>query len=135
MPGRHFGAFVSGLGIPFPGNGDWGSQRLGSNMELLGGKTKHLMLLGPFGGLVGEAGNAHAMRQPTLDCRFDEIGCKERERDRHVDLAGTTPFAFRNPFGGARRIIRKLVEPTAPASNRCNQCHARFRSYRTSILP
>ena len=36
MPGRRFGALVSGLGIPFPGNGDWGSRRLGSNMEFRG---------------------------------------------------------------------------------------------------
>ena len=33
LPGRPFGASVSGRGITFPGNGDWSSQRLGSNVE------------------------------------------------------------------------------------------------------
>ncbi len=31
----------------------------------MGGKAKHPVLLGPFGGQVGEAGNAHAMRKST----------------------------------------------------------------------
>ena len=33
----------------------------GSNLELMGGKAKHLVLLGPCGGQVGETGNAHAI--------------------------------------------------------------------------
>ena len=31
----------------------------------------NLMLLGPFGGQVGEASNPHAMRQPPVDSRLD----------------------------------------------------------------
>jgi hypothetical protein len=64
----------------------------------MGGKAKCLMLLGPFGGQVGETGNAHAMWESTFNGRLDEIGSEERERDRHVDLADTACFACRNSF-------------------------------------
>ena len=64
----------------------------------MGGKAKHLVLLGPRGGQVGEAGDAHAMRKSTVNRRLDEIGREERERDRHVDLANTAPLALRDAF-------------------------------------
>ena len=35
------------------------------------------MLPGPFGRQVGEASNAHAVRESAIDGRFDEIGCEE----------------------------------------------------------
>ncbi len=53
-----FGAFVSSRKITFPGNRDFGSQRLGSNARLLSEKAKHQVLLRPFCGQVGE------VRQP-----------------------------------------------------------------------
>jgi hypothetical protein len=58
----HFGAFISGLKIPFPGNRDRAKQRPGSNAALPLGKAENLVLLAPFGGQVGEASNPHAMR-------------------------------------------------------------------------
>ena len=89
----------------------------GSNLELMGGKAKHLVLLGPCGGQVGEAGNAHAMRKSTVNRRFDEIGREERERDRHIDLADAAPLAFRNSFGRGSDVSGKFIEPTASAGN------------------
>ena len=89
----------------------------GSNLELMGGKAKHLVLLGPCGGQVGEAGNAHAMRKSTVNRRFDEIGREERERDRHIDLADAAPLALRNCFGGGYPVSCEFFEPTASASN------------------
>ena len=89
----------------------------GSNLELMGGKAKHLVLLGPCGGQVGEAGNAHAMWKSTVNRRFDEIRCEERKRDRHVDLADAAPLAFGNSFGGGRNVSCEFIEPTASASN------------------
>jgi hypothetical protein len=74
--GGRFGAFVSGRGIPFPGNGDRRRQRLGSNAELLARKAEHLVLTGPLGWQVGEASNSHAMREPALDGRFDEMSAR-----------------------------------------------------------
>jgi hypothetical protein len=58
-----FGAFVSGHEIPFPGNRDFGSKRRGSNARLLRRKVEHLVLAGPFGWQVGEAGNAYSVRE------------------------------------------------------------------------
>ena len=81
------------------------------------GKAEHLVLLGPFGRQVGEAGNAHAVRKSTVDSRFDEIRREERERDRHVDLAGAASLAFGNAFGGGCRIGREFIEPTASAGD------------------
>jgi hypothetical protein len=78
-------------------------RRLGlcvSNLELMGEKAEHLVLLGPCGGQVGEAGNAHAMRKSTVNRRFDEIGREERKRDRHVDLADAAPLSLRDAFRG-----------------------------------
>ena len=89
----------------------------GSNLELMGGKAKHLVLLGPCGGQVGEAGNAHAMRKSTVNRRFDEIGREERKRDRHIDLADAAPLAFGNCFGGGYPVSCEFIEPTASASN------------------
>ena len=39
-------------------------------------------------------GNAHAAWKPTIDGGFDEIGCEESERDRHVDLPATTSLTL-----------------------------------------
>jgi len=38
---------------------------------------EQFVLPGPFGRQVGEASNAHAVRESTIDGRFDEIGCEE----------------------------------------------------------
>jgi hypothetical protein len=83
----------------------------------MGGKAKHLVLLGPCGGQVGETGNAHAMWKSTVNRRFDEIGREERKRDRHIDLADAASLAFRNCFGAGYPVSCKLIEPTASASN------------------
>jgi hypothetical protein len=80
--------FISARKIPFPGDGDWWlAETRGSNLELMGGEAKHLVLLGPCGGQVGEAGNAHAMRKSTVNRRFDEIG-RERRTDGGVTRQG-----------------------------------------------
>lgn len=65
-----------------------------------------MMLFGPFGGQVCEAGNAHAVWKSTINGRFHEIRREERERDRHIDLAGAASFTFRNFFGAGRRVVR-----------------------------
>src|SRR6516165_9027761 len=89
----------------------------GSNLELIGGKAQHLVLLGPCDGQVSEAGNAHAMWKSTVNRRFDEIRCEERKRDRHIDLANAAPLAFGNSFGRGRDVSCKFIEPSASARN------------------
>jgi len=46
-------------------------------LPLLRSKAEHLVLAGPFGWQVGEAGNSHAMREPPVDGGLDEIGREE----------------------------------------------------------
>ena len=48
--------------------------------------AKHLALAGPFGRQAGETGNSHAVREPSINGRLDEVGREEGERDCHVDL-------------------------------------------------
>ena len=55
-------------------------------------KAENLLLLGPFGGQVGEASNPHAMRQPPVDRRLDAVRCKESKRDRHIHFSDTAPL-------------------------------------------
>ncbi len=38
---------------------------------------EQFVLPGPFGRQVGEASDAHAVRESAIDGRFDEIGCEE----------------------------------------------------------
>ena len=110
--------FISARKIPFPGDGDWWlAETRGSNLELMGGEAKHLVLLGPCGGQVGEAGNAHAMRKSTVNRRFDEIGREERKQDRHINFADAAPLAFRNCLGGGYPVSCQFIEPTASAGN------------------
>jgi hypothetical protein len=103
--GGRFGGFVSGLEIPFPGNRDPRAQRRGSNAELPRRKSEHLVLPEPFGRHVAEAGYSHAMGEPALDGRFDEIGREECERDRHVDLADTASLSLRDTFQVGEKLV------------------------------
>lgn len=45
--------------------------------ELLRGETEHLALAGPFGWEIAKAGDAHSMRQPAFNGRFDKVWCQE----------------------------------------------------------
>jgi len=63
-------------------------------MALLLGKAENLMLLGPFGGQVGEASNPQAIRQPPVDSRTDEVRCKEGKRDRHIHFSDAALFSL-----------------------------------------
>ena len=65
-------------------------------MRLLPRKAEHLVLLGPFRWQVAETSNAHAMREPAIDGRFDQIGRGESQRDCHIDLSRAAVFSFRD---------------------------------------
>src|ERR1700692_1096128 len=103
---------------------------LGSNMPLLRTKAEDLVLAGPVGWQVGEAGNSHAMRELPVDGGLDEIGREEGQRDCHIHLADAAPLALSDAFRGCRFLGDKFIEPTAPAGDRCDQGGAIFRTYR-----
>ena len=68
----------------------------GCAMRLLPRKAEHLVLPGPFRRQIGEASNAHAVGEPAIDGRFDQIGRKESKRDCHVDLSRAAVFSRRD---------------------------------------
>ena len=103
-------------------------QRLVSNMPLLRSKAEHLVLAGPFGWQVGEAGNSHPMREPPVDGGLDEIGREEGKRDCHIHLADAAPLSLGDAVRGCRFRGDKFIEPTAPAGDRCDQGGAIFRT-------
>jgi len=109
-------------------------QSLVSNMPLLRSKAEHLVLAGPFGWQVGEAGNSHAMREPPVDGGLDEIGREEGKRDCHIHLADAAPLSLGDAVRGCRFRGDKFIEPTAPAGDRCDQGGAIFRTYRPGLL-
>jgi hypothetical protein len=62
-----FDPFVSAAKIPFPRTKT--ETLFEPAVQLLRGKAEHLVLTRPFRWQVGEASNAHAMRQPAIDCK------------------------------------------------------------------
>ena len=79
---------------------------LGLNGRLQHRKSKHLVLAGPFGGQVGETDNSHAVREPSINGRLDQVGREEGERDCHVDLARSATFASGDAFSRGTRLVR-----------------------------
>ena len=109
-------------------------QRLVSNKPLLRSKAEHLVLAGPFGWQVGEAGNSHPMREPPVDGGLDEIGREEGKRDCHIHLADAAPVSLGDAVRGCRLLGNKFIEPPAPAGDRRDQGSAIFRTYRPGLL-
>ena len=130
---RTFWRVVSGLKIPFPGNGDGRRQRL-VRMVSYCAKPEHLVLAGPFSRQVGEADDAHAMGESSIDRSLDEVGREEGKRDRHVDLANTAAVSGRDAFGIRRWIRDELIEPATPSCDRCDQESAVLGTYGAGVL-
>jgi hypothetical protein len=97
-------------------------------------KTKHLVLPRPFRWQVGEASNAHAVGEPAIDGRFDEIGCKEGKRDCHVNLSHAAVFALRDAIRACCWITDKFIKPATAAGNRCHQSGACLGTDRANVL-
>jgi hypothetical protein len=103
-------------------------QSLVSNLPLLRSKAEHLVLAGPFGWQVGQAGNSHPMREPPVDGGLDKIGREEGKRDCHIHLADAAPLSLGDAVRSCRLLGDKFIEPTAPAGDRCDQGGAIFRT-------
>ena len=80
-----FGAFVSDF--CFPARRLLPTETLFGCMRLLPKKAEHLVPPGPFRRQVAEASDAHAVGDPAIDGRFDQIRRQESKRDCHVDLS------------------------------------------------
>ena len=87
------------------------------------------MLPRPSRWQVGEASNAHAVGEPAIDGRFDEIGGEESQRDCHVDLSRAAVLPLGDAVGICCWISDEFTEPTAATGNRCHQSRTRFRTY------
>ena len=105
-----------------------------SNVRLARGEPEHLVLPGPFGRQVGEASNAHTMRESALDRRFDEIGCEESQRDCHIDLSRAAVFTRGDGLRTCCWISDELIKPTTATGNRCHQSRSRLGAYRTRLF-
>ena len=86
----------------------------GAPGSLLRSKAEHLVLAGPFGWQVGEAGNSHAMREPPVDGGLDEIGREEGKRDCHIHLADAAPLALGDAARGCRFSARSSSSQRRP---------------------
>jgi hypothetical protein len=56
-----------------------------SRRALRAWKSEHPVLTRPLGRSIAETGNTNPARQAAFDGRFDQTGCEEGERDRHVE--------------------------------------------------
>ena len=119
--------------IPFP-RMPLPNETLFGCMRLLPRKTEHLVLPGPFGRRIGEASNAHAMRQPAIDGRFDQIGREESQRDGHVDFSRAAVFSRRDAVRTRCWISDEFIKPTTAVGNRRDQSRARFCTHGASVL-
>jgi hypothetical protein len=73
--------------------GDHAATRVCRQLRAAAWKAQHPVLTRPLGWRIVESGNSNPARQATSDSRFDQIGCKEGERNRHVDFADAAVFA------------------------------------------
>jgi hypothetical protein len=72
-----------------------GRRDLGPALQLLRPESKRLKLAAPFGRRITESLDADAPGQATFNRCFDEIGCEEGERDRHIHLPNAAFLALR----------------------------------------
>ena len=86
-------------------------------VRLLRRKAEQLVLAGPLRRQVGEASNAHAVGQPAIDGRFDQIRREESKRDCHVDLSRAAFFSLGDAVGTRCWIREEFIKPTAATGN------------------
>jgi hypothetical protein len=77
-------------------------------------EPEHLVLARPADRRVEQAGDADAVRQPTLDSGCDEARGQERQRDRHVDVAPAAGLPCRDGVD-CRGSGLDLGQPLPPA--------------------
>jgi hypothetical protein len=71
----------------------WQRRYLGGFALLLWAQPERFELSAPFRRSIAQPLDVDASRQTALDGGADQLGSKEGERDRHVDMADTALFA------------------------------------------
>ena len=97
-------------------------------------KAEYLVLTRPLGRAIAETGNSKSARQATFDGHFDQIGCEEGQRDRHIDLADAAFFARGDLFDISHGARDDFIEPAPATSARRDELGAGLRTNRASIL-
>ena len=92
-------------------------------------------LLGPVRVGIAQALDVDPAREASLDRGLDELGSKEREREREIDLAHRAAFALCQLPGVSDRACHDLVEPSAAARNRSDQSQASLGAVKPDVLP
>ena len=65
---------------------------LAPSLQLFGIKSERLELPAPLGRQVAEPFDPNAAGQATFNCRFDQVGGQEGERDGHVNMPNAAPL-------------------------------------------
>ena len=108
---RLFGPFVSGLKIPFPGNGDLGSKRLGSNGCFSDPEDEHFRS-------VLEGGNL-----PAILGRCGRVGIGPARTRRVSSIgAGLAPLSAPVNRLGASRHVKCVAAAKQRLHSRCLEC-------------
>jgi hypothetical protein len=97
-----------------------------------GREAEHAILPIPFGGCIDQAGEPDATGQPALYCGLDQWRGKERERDRHVDMARAAVLADRDLGDVANGAGLDLREPKVEFSSRNRNSESRRLSLHSS---
>jgi hypothetical protein len=97
-------------------------------------ETEVLDLLGPVRVGIPQALDIDATRQVAFDGCLDELGSKEREREREIDLAHRAAFALCQLPGVSDRACHDLVEPSAAARDGVDQTKASLSAIRPDIF-
>ena len=87
----------------------------------------------PLNGRIAQTRDADTPGQSSLDGSLHKRRRKERQRNRHIDLANAALFAhsYLLDSDGANN---DLIKPTAAARNRRNKRGARLSADRASVL-
>jgi len=83
----------------------------GPGLQLFRIESERLKLPAPFSRRIAEPLNADAAGQATFHGRFDKIGCKESERDGHIDLPNAALLASAKLGDGSYSTRDDIVEP------------------------
>ena len=89
----------------------------------------------PVGVWIPQALDIDAAREAAFNRCLDELGSKERERERQIDLPFGAAFALCQLPGVSDGTCHDLVEPSAAARDRSDQTKASLGAVRPDVFP